>query len=216
MNAWNIEKYWAEKQSWIDKDLDKTYEKLSPVMFNPERKSPYWKDEDLYETLVTDLSAIDQYQEGEWKSSDWSETQYVLTPRKLHEPTIEDPQNTRIVLDTEFMELHPRSDKRIQFVVDYADRLGIKVVHWSYEEIVSEMLNADIDVYSDERFDPFYREAYKRFAAYDNFHWIPYPFVREDNRGEPVPKFFRYWNKATKKSSLFDESQYPYYQWKLV
>ena len=96
-----------------------SYEQLEQVLFDPDRVSPYRSDLDMTEELVTDLTSIPDY---EYENTNTNYT-CILTPRKLHAPTITDPTTTCIFLDEEFLRLHPWSPRRLAFVQAYADAL---------------------------------------------------------------------------------------------
>jgi len=60
----------------------------------------------------------------------------ILSPRKLDEALLSDEIATIIVLDTVFTKEHPRSQKRIEFVKQYADKCEIPFIMGSYQDII--------------------------------------------------------------------------------
>ena len=192
MNEWNLQKYWKWTE---DHNLRGTYEKVGEKLFNPERTSPYWKESDMYDTLVTPLENIKKY----CQNCLWDHTHVqILTPWKLDEQLLGNDIHTLIVLDSQFTQLHPRSQHRLDRVQQYADQYHVKFVLWDYQSIIHEAIDKGMHVTIDQRYDPIYREACDHFVEHEEVTIIDYPWIRSDNGGEPIMKFFKYWNKAKK------------------
>jgi hypothetical protein len=52
----------------------------------------------------------------------------ILTPRDLHPDKINNKKTTICILDVNFLDRHPRSQKRVAFVQSYCDLYGIALV----------------------------------------------------------------------------------------
>jgi hypothetical protein len=190
MNEDNLQKYW----SWTcDSDLQWTYDEVSKRIFDPNRTSTNWDDEDVSHTLETPLYLVKKRDKS---ICNLDEKIRVLTPWKLDESMLYDAIPTIIVLDEAFTNLHPRSHQRLWFVQQYADVSNVPFVVWSYEKIIQWYLDQGLSVILDERRDPIYVDVQEK---YKNTSWVTilaYELINTHCFTEPVMKFFTYRNKT--------------------
>lgn len=192
MNEWNLQKY---RPGTSDQNLRGTYEEVSARLFNPQRPSNYRKQEDMYSTLTTPTDLLTPYHEDQlWT---WWKVR-ILSPRRLDKEVFSDDTPTIILLDKEFTTLHPWSAQRIEWVQSYAKKYTIPFVVGSYDQAIQDALERWKSVVLDQRYDPIYRETVEKYNSHDDVSILRYPRVWKDNQWQPIMKFFKYWNKASK------------------
>lgn len=201
MNEDNLQKY----RPWsVDENLRGTYDEVSARLFNPVRPSLYHTQKDSYESLTTPLDTIKKV----CPNCLWDTHQIqILSPWKLDERLLDNDIHTLIVLDKQFTQLHPRSQKRLDRVQQYANQFHVKFVHWDYQQIIHDAIDKWMHVTIDRRYDPVYREACEHFMEHDEVTIIDYPWINSNNQWQPIMKFFKYWNKTTKFLKKFERQQ---------
>lgn len=193
MNEENLQKYW----SWTsDPDLRWTYDAVFEKLFDGGRNSLYREEADKYTKLTTPIEYIKKRNKDILSKKWWSI--YILSPWKLDKTICFENSKVVIVLDVVFTRLHPRSQKRLDFVQKYADTYNILFCLWEYGNIINECLQADYSVILDERRDPTYREAQDVYKKNDNVSILSYSLLYKQQNDEVILKFFKYWNEVKK------------------
>lgn len=137
-----------------------SYENISQKIFDPQRITQTHNSSDIYQTLKTDTSELTSAQ------SDYS-WYTILTPRDLHPDKITTPQKTVCILDKHFLQRHPRSQKRIDFVKAYCDLYKVHLVYGDIKNIVSTAKH--ITIYQTR--NPYYRQAFESIATREDVEY---------------------------------------------
>ena len=153
MNEENLQKY----RKWThDNNLQWSYEQVAERLFDQNRSSNFWSEDDWLEHLQT---PTDQLEERDNTLFQWEETVRLLSPWKLDESLLCDDIPTIIILDEQFTAKHPRSENLLHFIKQYTQEYNTPFVWWSYETIIQHYIDQWSMVILDERWDPVYREV---------------------------------------------------------
>ena len=134
------------------------YEDVEKILFDDRRISTLAHDNDVSDTLVTDLSHILHFD----ANTRQQESITILSPRDWHPSKCSKPENTVCILDERFFAIHPRSAKRIAFIEQYAKHYGITIYKGNLDTILSSLHQANKHITLYETRNPYYREAYEQ------------------------------------------------------
>ncbi len=189
MNEENLSRY---RPGSSDPTYRGTYEEVEKRLFDPERESIYWTDEDVRSTLKSDLS---MFAHRDKTSILQGETTTILTPWDRHPDKCNDPQNSICILDERFFEDHPWSTKRIDFIQQYASHYNIKIYRWLIWDILKEAKDKNTKIRIFETRNPRYRTAYENHAN-ANITLIPHQWTSPIVKKSYTKKFFWFWGKT--------------------
>lgn len=155
-NADNMNRYWPNHHP---KQLHMDYPKLETMLFEWKTDMTWYTDSELPTIRLEKTSDYPEFDSNELK---------ILTPRHLGHVTA----NCVVVLDMEFLKLHPWSKQRIEWVSGYVQFLGWKVIIWSYHDTITyyQGLWKILSLY--ETVNPVYRQVNKWYADIVPFEWV--------------------------------------------
>ena len=186
MNEENISKY---RSGHLDNIYSGTYDEVSEMLFDPNRKSIYEHDIDKKDILTTDLSWFDFFDINSFDHNDI----VILNPRDLHPQKIHKDKTTICILDVNFLSKHPWSQNRLNFVKSYTDIYGINIYKWDLDQIVSEMIKSWKNITMYQNHNPIYRQAWENNT--NNINLIEYDRFCPSVKKWYINKFFWFWNK---------------------
>jgi hypothetical protein len=182
MNEENIQKY--RKKTVTDPLFAWSYEDVQTRLFDPSRPSEIHTQNDIYHTLITDLSDIPYANES------YHDT-IIVSPWDFHPKKITAPEKTICLLDPAFFARHPRSPARIAFIKGYCDLYHIPLVQWSIKDILAHSTHCTVY----ETRNPIYRDAYTQ--AHQKGHTlIPHERCSSVAHTHYTKKFFPFWEKS--------------------
>ena len=181
MNEENLTRY----GKFTDSIYRGEYEDIESKIFDHKRGSDVWNSTDVHNTLITDLSMIPKAQVS-------YDGYTILTPRDFHPSKITDPGQSVCILDIQFLQSHPWSSKRLDFIQQYCWLYGIDLVQWRIDKIIAQ--SHDITIYETQ--NPFYRQAYERASDREDITYYPHQRCSPAVRQWYNKKFFPFWEKT--------------------
>jgi deoxyribodipyrimidine photo-lyase len=190
MNEENLSRY----QPWTQDSLYRwTYEEVEKRLFDVNRKSEYRGNNDIHDTLQTDLSAFASFE----PTIRENESITILTPRDWHPTKIKDPVTTICILDEVFFAQHPWSVKRLAFIQWYARLYWVQIYRGDIWSILKNLVSAWKSINLYETRNPYYRQAYEEnkessFVTLRAHEWTSPAVVKWYTK-----KFFAFREKTT-------------------